>query len=134
MIVILPSSTISTVSCTSGSSKPKLSVLSFQSLVSSRSDALLSGRFGYAEVATGTLNAYGRLGVLHEYVLSERRMARITGAYPDDLDLLTEGAVEAGVFGSKSDALRALVNTSTSTGTSALLLQLPSTNTNDHAR
>ncbi|MFB6146293.1 MAG: UPF0175 family protein, partial [Halobacteriaceae archaeon] len=25
-------------------------------------------------------------------------MARITGSYPDDLDLLIEGAVEAGVF------------------------------------
>lgn len=33
-------------------------------------------------------------------------MARITGSYPDDLDLLIEGAVEAGVFGGKSDALR----------------------------
>ncbi|WP_311172625.1 UPF0175 family protein [Halobellus ordinarius] len=36
-------------------------------------------------------------------------MARITGSYPDDLDLLIEGAVEAGVFGGKSDALRAFV-------------------------
>jgi predicted HTH domain antitoxin len=33
-------------------------------------------------------------------------MARITGSYPDDLDLLIEGAVEAGVFSGKSDALR----------------------------
>ena len=33
-------------------------------------------------------------------------MARITGSYPEDLALLLEGAVEAGVFGSKSDALR----------------------------
>jgi predicted HTH domain antitoxin len=33
-------------------------------------------------------------------------MARITGSYPDDLDLLIDGAVEAGVFGGKSDALR----------------------------
>ena len=33
-------------------------------------------------------------------------MARITGSYPEDLDLLIEGAVEAGVFGGKSDALR----------------------------
>jgi len=29
-------------------------------------------------------------------------MARITGSYPDDLDLLIEGAVEAGVFGGKA--------------------------------
>ena len=36
-------------------------------------------------------------------------MARITGSYPDDLDLLIEGAVEAGVFGGKSDALREFV-------------------------
>ena len=36
-------------------------------------------------------------------------MARITGSYPEDLDLLIEGAVDAGVFGSKSDALRAFV-------------------------
>ena len=36
-------------------------------------------------------------------------MARITGSYPDDLDLLIEGAIEAGVFGSKSDALREFV-------------------------
>lgn len=36
-------------------------------------------------------------------------MARITGSYPDDLDLLIEGAVEAGVFGGKSDALRVFV-------------------------
>jgi predicted HTH domain antitoxin len=33
-------------------------------------------------------------------------MARITGSYPDDLNLLIEGAVEAGVFSGKSDALR----------------------------
>jgi predicted HTH domain antitoxin len=33
-------------------------------------------------------------------------MARITGSYPDDLYLLIEGAVEAGVFGGKGDALR----------------------------
>ena len=32
-------------------------------------------------------------------------MARITGLYPDYLDLLIEGAVEAGVFVGKSDAL-----------------------------
>jgi predicted HTH domain antitoxin len=36
-------------------------------------------------------------------------MARITGSYPDDFDLLIEGAVEAGVFSGKSDALRAFV-------------------------
>ena len=36
-------------------------------------------------------------------------MAGITGSYPDDLDLLIEGAVEAGVFGGKSDALREFV-------------------------
>jgi predicted HTH domain antitoxin len=36
-------------------------------------------------------------------------MPRITGSYPDDLDLLIEGAVEAGVFGGKSDALREFV-------------------------
>ena len=36
-------------------------------------------------------------------------MARITGSYPEDLDLLIEGAVDAGVFGGKSDALRAFV-------------------------
>ena len=36
-------------------------------------------------------------------------MARITGSYPDDLDLLIQGAVEAGVFGGKSDALREFV-------------------------
>jgi predicted HTH domain antitoxin len=36
-------------------------------------------------------------------------MARITGSYPDDLDLLIEGVVEAGVFGGKSDALREFV-------------------------
>ena len=36
-------------------------------------------------------------------------MAQITGSYPDDLDLLIEGVVEAGVFGSKSDALRGFV-------------------------
>jgi predicted HTH domain antitoxin len=33
-------------------------------------------------------------------------MARITGSYPEDLELLIEGTVEAGVFGGKSDALR----------------------------
>jgi len=38
-------------------------------------------------------------------------MARITGSYPDDHDLLIEGAVEAGVFGGKSDALREFVRT-----------------------
>lgn len=36
-------------------------------------------------------------------------MGRITGSYPDDLDLLIEGAVEAGVFSGKSDALREFV-------------------------
>lgn len=36
-------------------------------------------------------------------------MARITGSYPDDLELLIEGAVATGVFGSKSDALREFV-------------------------
>jgi len=36
-------------------------------------------------------------------------MARITGSYPDDLDLLIQGAVEAGVFAGKSDALREFV-------------------------
>src|SRR6056297_1480654 len=36
-------------------------------------------------------------------------MPRITGSYPDDLDLLIEGAVGAGVFGGKSDALREFV-------------------------
>ena len=38
-------------------------------------------------------------------------MARITGSYPEDLDLLIEGAVEAGIFGGKSDALREFVRT-----------------------
>jgi len=38
-------------------------------------------------------------------------MPRITGSYPDDLDLLIEGAVEAGIFGGKSDALREFVRT-----------------------
>jgi predicted HTH domain antitoxin len=33
-------------------------------------------------------------------------MERITGSYPEDLELLIAGAVEAGVFGGKSDALR----------------------------
>lgn len=33
-------------------------------------------------------------------------MARITGSYSEDLDLLIEGVVEAGVFRGKSDALR----------------------------
>lgn len=37
---------------------------------------------------------------------SHTRMSRITGSYPDDLDLLIEGAVEAGMFSGKSDALR----------------------------
>jgi predicted HTH domain antitoxin len=37
------------------------------------------------------------------------QMARITGSYPDDLDLLIEGTVEAGVFSGKSDALREFV-------------------------
>lgn len=36
-------------------------------------------------------------------------MGRITGSYPDDLDLLIEGAVAAGVFAGKSDALRQFV-------------------------
>ncbi|MFY4814866.1 UPF0175 family protein [Haloarcula sp. AONF1] len=36
-------------------------------------------------------------------------MGRITGSYPDDLNLLIEGAVEAGVFSGKSDALREFV-------------------------
>jgi len=36
-------------------------------------------------------------------------MARITGSFPDELDLLIEGAVEAGVFAGKSDALREFV-------------------------
>lgn len=36
-------------------------------------------------------------------------MARITGTYTDDLVLLIEGAVEAGVFGCKSDTLREFV-------------------------
>ena len=36
-------------------------------------------------------------------------MARITGSYPDDLDLLIEGAVTAGIFGGTSDALREFV-------------------------
>jgi len=38
-------------------------------------------------------------------------MARITGSYPEDLDLLIEGAVDAGIFNSKSDALRKFVRT-----------------------
>ena len=38
-------------------------------------------------------------------------MARITGSYPEDIDLLIEGAVEAGVFGGKSDALREFART-----------------------
>ena len=38
-------------------------------------------------------------------------MPRITGSYPDDLDLLIEGAVEAGIFSGKSDALREFVRT-----------------------
>ncbi|WP_330630944.1 UPF0175 family protein [Halocatena halophila] len=36
-------------------------------------------------------------------------MTRITGSYPEDLELLIEGTVEAGVFGGKSDALREFV-------------------------
>jgi len=36
-------------------------------------------------------------------------MARITGSYPDDPHLLIEAAVEAGVFGGKSDSLREFV-------------------------
>lgn len=38
-------------------------------------------------------------------------MARITGSYPEDIELLVEGAVEAGVFGGKSDALREFART-----------------------
>lgn len=38
-------------------------------------------------------------------------MARITGSYPEDIKLLIEGAVEAGVFGGKSDALREFART-----------------------
>ena len=38
-------------------------------------------------------------------------MARITGSYPEDIELLIEGAVEAGVFGGKSDALREFART-----------------------
>jgi len=38
-------------------------------------------------------------------------MAPITGSYPEDLDLLIEGAVDAGIFGRKSDALREFVRT-----------------------
>src|SRR6056297_1733489 len=38
-------------------------------------------------------------------------MARITGSYPEDLDLLIKGAVDAGIFNSKSDALREFVRT-----------------------
>ena len=41
--------------------------------------------------------------------MCDRTIPRITGSYPDDLDLLIEGAVEAGVFGGKSDALREFV-------------------------
>lgn len=36
-------------------------------------------------------------------------MPRITGSYPDDLDRLIEGAVEAGMFGYRSHALREFV-------------------------
>jgi predicted HTH domain antitoxin len=36
-------------------------------------------------------------------------MVRITGSFPEDLNLLIEGSVEAGVFGGKSDALREFV-------------------------
>ena len=42
-------------------------------------------------------------------MIQDTTMARITGSYPDDLDLLIEGAVEAGVFSGKSDALREFV-------------------------
>jgi predicted HTH domain antitoxin len=38
-------------------------------------------------------------------------MARITGSYPEDIELLIEGAVEAGVFSGKSDALREFART-----------------------
>jgi predicted HTH domain antitoxin len=38
-------------------------------------------------------------------------MGRITGSYPEDIELLIEGAVEAGVFGGKSDALREFART-----------------------
>jgi len=38
-------------------------------------------------------------------------MPRITGSYPRDQDLLIDGAVDAGVFGSQSDALREFVRT-----------------------
>jgi len=56
-------------------------------------------------------------------------MARITGSYPDDLDLLIEGAVEAGVFGGKSDALREFVREYFEDHeTSVLQLRSPSTN------
>lgn len=38
-------------------------------------------------------------------------MARITRSYPEDIEFLIEGAVEAGVFGGKSDALREFART-----------------------
>lgn len=38
-------------------------------------------------------------------------MPRITGSYPADLALLIEGAVDAGIFNSKSDVLREFVRT-----------------------
>jgi len=38
-------------------------------------------------------------------------MARITGSYPEDIELLIEGAVEADVFGAKSDAHREFART-----------------------
>lgn len=38
-------------------------------------------------------------------------MARITGSYPEDIELLIEGAVQAGVFSGKSDALREFART-----------------------
>jgi len=38
-------------------------------------------------------------------------MARITGSYPEDIELLIEGAVEAGIFSGKSDALREFART-----------------------
>ena len=48
-------------------------------------------------------------------------MARITGPYPDDLNLLIEGTDKAGVFGGKSDRYESsCVNTSKRTRTSGL--------------
>jgi Arc/MetJ-type ribon-helix-helix transcriptional regulator len=37
-------------------------------------------------------------------------MVRLTGPYPDALNILIEGAVEAGVFSGKSDAFREFVH------------------------